>query len=222
MSQQDIAIVGASGHAKVIIDIVERQDAFRIAGLIDSLKEPGTELMGYKVIGMEDAIPELLVNRKIVGGIVAIGHNWVRHRIVERIRELAPGFRFVTAIHPSARIAREVAIGAGVAIMAGVSVNPGTRIGDFCFVNTNASVDHDNLLDEFGCLQPNAATGGNVRIGAYSSISMGANVIQGVTIGSHTLVGAGSVVLSDLPDGVVAYGAPCRPVRMRKPEDDYY
>jgi len=217
-----IVVIGASGHAKVVIDIIEQQGSFKIVGLIDSFKEPGTRMMGYDVIGREDSIAELIATEEITGGIIAIGHNWVRCRIAKGIRELAPDFAFVNAIHPSARIAREVTLGHGVAVMAGVSVNPGTQIGDFCFLNTNSSLDHDNILGEFSCIQPNAATGGNVKIGAFSAISMGANVIHGVTIGSHTVVGAGSAVLSDIPDLVVAYGTPCRVIRRRKPEDSYY
>jgi len=215
-------IIGASGHAKVLIDIIEQQGRHNIAGLIDTFKEPGATLMGYRVIGPEDCLPGLFAAGEITAGIIAIGHNWVRHKMAQRIRERAPVFPFVNAIHPSARIAREVVLGQGIAIMAGVSINPGTRIGDFCFLNTNSSVDHDNTLGEFSCLQPNAATGGNVGIGAFSSISMGANIIHSVTIGSHTVVGAGSTVLSDLPDSVVAYGTPCRAIRGRKPEDSYY
>jgi sugar O-acyltransferase (sialic acid O-acetyltransferase NeuD family) len=217
-----ILIVGASGHAKVIIDIVEHQGTYEIAGLIDSFREPDMRLMGYTVIGSENAIPALLTDASLIGGIVAIGHNWTRHNMVRRIRVLAPAFAFCNAIHPSARVGREVSIGCGVAIMAGVSVNPGTHLGDFSFLNTNSSVDHDNILGEFSCLQPNAATGGNVKIGAFSAVSMGANVIHGITIGSHTVVGAGSTVLSDIPDRVVAYGSPCRVVRRREPEDSYY
>jgi sugar O-acyltransferase (sialic acid O-acetyltransferase NeuD family) len=215
-------VVGASGHAKVVIDIIEQQGRHTIAGLIDTFKAPGTTLMGYRVIGPEDCLPGMLAAGEISGGIIAIGHNWVRWQVAKRIRERAPGFPFVNAIHPSARIAREVALGQGVAIMAGVSINPGTQIGDFCFLNTNSSVDHDNTLGEFSCLQPNAATGGNVGIGAFSAISMGANVIHGVTIGSHTVVGAGATVLSDIPDSVVAYGTPCRVIRRREPQDTCY
>jgi sugar O-acyltransferase (sialic acid O-acetyltransferase NeuD family) len=215
-------VVGASGHAKVIIDILELQGFFQIAGLIDSFKDPGTRLMGYEVLGGEDSIADLMEGQKIVGGIVAIGHNWVRHRMADGIRKRAPNFTFVNAIHPSARVGREVALGNGVAIMAGVSVNPGTEIGGFCFLNTNASLDHDNILGEFGCLQPNAATGGNVKIGAFSTVSMGANVIQGVQIGAHSVIGAGSTVLVDIPDYTVAYGSPCRVIHGRKPEDNYY
>lgn len=215
-------IVGASGHAKVIIDVIEQQQRYAILGLIDTFQPSGTTVMGYQVIGGEDHLPRLLAEGAICGGLVAIGHNWIRYQMVQRIRALVPDFPFLNTIHPSARIAREVVLGAGVAIMAGVSINPGTRIGDFCFINTNASVDHDNTLEDFSCLQPNAATGGNVKVGAYSAICMGANVIHSVTIGSHTVVGAGSTVLGDLPDLVVAYGTPCRVIRGREPENNYY
>lgn len=215
-------VIGASGHAKVIIDIIEQQGTFKIIGLIDSFKEPGTTLMGYEVLGREESIPELIAGQRVSGGIIAIGHNWVRLQVARRICELSPDFVLVNAIHPAARIAREVALGHGIAIMAGVSVNPGARIGDCCFLNTNASVDHDNVLREFSCLQPNAATGGNVKIGSCSAISIGATIIHNITVGSHTVVGAGSTVLADIPDLVVAYGTPCRIVRTRKAEDSYY
>lgn len=218
----DVIIIGASGHAKVIIDIIEQHCVHRIAGLIDSYKTAGTKLMGHEIIGREDLIPAIVAEGNVTGGIVAIGHNWVRSQMVQRIRKLVPQFVFVNAIHPSARIARDVHLGCGIAIMAGVSMNPGTKVGDFCFINTNASVDHDNVLEEFSCLQPNSATGGNVKIGAFSSVSMGANVIHGVTIGCHTVIGAGATVVDDIPDYVVAYGTPCRVIRGRKPEDSYY
>jgi acetyltransferase-like isoleucine patch superfamily enzyme len=107
-------------------------------------------------------------------------------------------------------------MGKGIAIMAGVTVNPGTRIGDFCYVNTNASVDHDNVLEPFSCVQPNAATGGDVRLGAGSVIAMGVTVVQGISIGADSIVGAGSTVLDDIPDRVVAYGTPCRVIRSRQ------
>jgi sugar O-acyltransferase (sialic acid O-acetyltransferase NeuD family) len=210
-----IFVIGASGHAKVIIDIVEKQALWRIAGLIDTYKGPGTQVMGYAVLGSENGLADLMAMHGVSGAIVAIGDNRIRRQVVERTRPLAPGLRFVNAIHPAARIARDVEMGEGVAIMAGVTVNPGTRIGDFCYLNTNASVDHDNVLDPFSCVQPNAATGGNVRLGALSVLAMGATVVQGISIGEDTVIGAGSTVFDDIPGSVVAYGTPCRVVRPR-------
>ena len=215
MSADGIFVIGASGHAKVVIDIVERQGLWRIVGLIDTYKSPGTELMGYAVLGPEENLPGLMARHGAGGAIVAIGDNRVRHAVVSRVAALAPELHFVNAIHPSAQIARDVQIGKGVALMAGAVVNPGTRIGDFCYINTHASADHDNVLEPFSCIQPNAATGGNVRLGAFSVVAMGATVVQGVSIGQDSIAGAGSLVLHDIPDRVVAYGRPCRVVRPR-------
>ena len=215
MSADGIFVIGASGHAKVVIDIVERQSLWRIVGLIDTYKSPGTEVMGYGVLGCEGCLPDLMAKHGVGAAIVAIGDNRIRHQVALRVAPVAPSLAFVNAVHPSARIARDVEMGKGVVIMAGVTVNPGTRIGDFCYVNTNASVDHDNVLEPFSCVQPNAATGGNVRLGAFSVLAMGATVVQGISIGEDTIVGAGSTVLDDVPDRVVAYGTPCRIVRPR-------
>jgi len=215
MSDKSIFVVGASGHAKVIIDIIERQAVWRIAGLIDTYKTPGTRVMDYEVLGPEDRLPGLMMQHRVIRAIVAIGDNYIRRQMVQRIRTITPQMMFVNAIHPSAHMGREVQIGEGVALMAGAAVNSGTRIGEFCFVNTNASVDHDNILEPFSCVQPNAATGGNVRLGAASVLAMGAIVIQGITIGAETIVGAASTVLSDIPGGVIAYGTPCRVIRPR-------
>jgi sugar O-acyltransferase (sialic acid O-acetyltransferase NeuD family) len=215
MTADGIFVIGASGHAKVIIDIVEKQARWRIAGLIDTYKIPGTEVMGYQVLGSEDRLSELMAQHGVSGAIVAIGDNRIRRQVAERARSVAPRLHFVSVIHPSSRIGRDVEMGSGVAIMAGVTVNPGTRIGDFCYVNTNASVDHDNVLEPFSCVQPNAATGGNVRLGTLSVLAMGAIVVQGISIGEDTVIGAGSTVLNDIPGGVVAYGTPCCVVRQR-------
>ena len=215
MSGDNLFIFGASGHAKVVIDVVEQQGLYRICGLIDTYKQPGTELMTYQVLGPEECLPVLTEKHGVSKGIVAIGDNWVRHQVVQRIAAIAPNFSFVSIIHPCARVARDVLLGKGVVVMAGATINPGSRIGDFCFVNTNASIDHDNVMEPFSCIQPNAATGGDVRIGAFSAISIGANVIQGISVGEHTVIGAGSTVLEDLPDRVVAYGTPCRVIRER-------
>jgi sugar O-acyltransferase (sialic acid O-acetyltransferase NeuD family) len=215
VSADGIFVIGASGHAKVIIDIVERQTLWRIVGLIDTYKSPRTELMGYAVLGSEDCLPDLMERHGVGGAIVAIGDNRIRRDVALRVASIAPALYFVNAVHPSARIARDVQMGKGIAIMAGVTVNPGTRIGDFCYLNTNASVDHDNVLEPFSCVQPNAATGGNVRLGELSVLAMGVTVVQGISIGQDSIVGAGSTVLDDIPDKVVAYGTPCRVVRPR-------
>ena len=209
-----ILIVGCSGHARVVIDIVELEGKYRIHGLIDSFKDSGTQLLGYEVIGTEEDIPTLVRSGTASAmGIVAIGDNWSRARIVTRIRELQSNFQFLTAIHPSACVARDVHVGDGTVVMAGAVVNVGSSIGPFCILNTCCSVDHDCILGEYSSLAPGVVTGGQVVVGAFSAFGIGATAIHKVQIGEHTVVGAGATVLKDVPDRVVVYGTPARIIR---------
>jgi sugar O-acyltransferase (sialic acid O-acetyltransferase NeuD family) len=216
-----IVVFGASGHAGVVIDVIEKQGSYAIAGLIDSHLQAGVERFGYRVLGTEHDLPELIAEHGIAGGVVAIGFNFVRCGMAQKILEVARGFRFVSAIHPSAQIARGVSIGPGTVVMAGAVINTNSRIAEHCIVNTNASVDHDNVLERFSSLGPRAATGGNVHLGECSVLALGAIVIHGRTIGAHAVIGAGATVLKDIPDLVVAYGTPAAVARARQPHDQY-
>jgi len=215
-----IVVIGCSGHARVIVDILEENRSC-VVGLIDTYKAPGTDVLGYKVLGSDDDLPALIAANICDSAVVAIGDNWVRSRMVRRIRELVPEIRFVAAIHPSARIARDVSIGVGTVIMAGVVVNTGCRISEFCILNTGASLDHDSTLEQFSSLAPRAVTGGGVRIGAFTAIAIGAVISHSIQVGEHTVVGAGATVVKDVPDRVVAYGTPARKIRERNPGDPY-
>lgn len=216
-----IVVFGASGHAGVIIDIIEKQAAYRIAGLIDSYVPAGTERFGYRILGTEKELARLIAELGIAGGVIAIGVNYVRCGMALRILEAANDFRFVPAVHPSAQIARGVSIGPGTVVMAGAVINTNSRIAEHCIVNTNASVDHDNVLERFSSLGPRAATGGNVRLGEASVLALGASVIHGRTIGAHAVVGAGATVINDIPEFAVAYGTPAVVARTRQPHDQY-
>jgi acetyltransferase-like isoleucine patch superfamily enzyme len=105
--------------------------------------------------------------------------------------------------------------------MAGAVINPGCKVGDFCIVNTRASLDHDSVMGDFSSLAPAAVTGGNVQIGAFSVIAIGAIVAHAVRVGEHAVIGAGATVLRHVPDRVVAYGTPARIIRQREPGDPY-
>jgi len=106
-------------------------------------------------------------------------------------------------------------------VMAGAVVNPGTRIGRCCILNTRASLDHDNELGDFASLAPAAVTGGNVTVGPFTAVGIGAVVAHGRRIGPHAVVGAGAVVLADLPGDCVAYGVPARIARTRRRGERY-
>lgn len=218
---ENIVIIGASGHAKVIIDIVERQGKYTIVGLLDQNRKPGEEVLFYQVLGRQDDLPELMHGRGLRGILVAIGDNSTRSKVAAQVRETCPDLPFVSAIHPNASIARDVAIGEGTVIMAGAAVNPCCSIGRFCILNTNSSLDHDSTMEDYSSLAPRAATGGNCRIGTYSALGIGATLIHGVQIGEHTVIGAGATVLGHVGAFKVAYGTPAKTIRQRERHDSY-
>lgn len=217
----NIVIFGASGHAKVIIDVVEKECKFCIAGIVDRTKSIGEEFLGYKVIGKDEDIIKLVDEYQLTGGIVAIGDNYMRSKVVTAISSISRGFKFVSSVHPSANIAKIVTIGDGTVIMAGASVNPCCTLGKHVIINTNASIDHDSVMDDFSSLGPRSVTGGNVHVGKFTAIGIGATLIQNIAIGENTVIGAGATVVKDVCPNVVAFGVPAKNIRNREVGEKY-
>ena len=217
----NIVIIGSSGHAKVVIDIVEQEGRYKIAGLLDRYRKAGEQTLGYHVMGQEEDLPQLATKHALRGAIVAIGDNFIRSKVAAQVREVCPGLPFVSAIHPKASIAKNVSVGEGSVIVADAAINPCCSIGQFCILNTNSSLDHDSVMEAFSSLAPGVTTGGNCRIGAYAAVGIGAVLIHGIDIGEHAVIGAGSTVLNDIDSFRVAYGTPAKAIRSRKPGDKY-
>lgn len=220
MNKKEVIIIGSAGHAKVIIDIFEKSN-YNILGLLDTFREDGEETMGYKIIGKDVDLPSLSEQHPNCEYFIAIGDNWLRHTVRNKIIKILPNAKFANAIHPNAAIARTVVLGSGIAIMAGCIVNSNTVIEDFSILNTGASIDHDSKMSSFSSLAPRAATGGKVTIGEFSAVCMGATIKHRVTIGKHTIVGAASLLLTNTGDYEVLYGVPAKKIRDRKPGDKY-
>jgi sugar O-acyltransferase (sialic acid O-acetyltransferase NeuD family) len=216
-----IFLVGCSGHANVVLDIVEKEGRYKVAGIIDSFAVPETQILGLTVLGTESDLPRLIDEQDCAAALVAIGDNFSRQQMVNRIRSVAPQLEFVKAVHPSAQIARNVSVGIGTVVMAGAVINSATRVGEHCIVNTKASIDHDNTWANFSSIAPGATTGGNVTVGECAAISLQAGIVHGRRIGAHSVVGAGAIVLNDIPDFVVAYGTPARVIRTRTAGERY-
>ena len=211
-----IVIFGAGGHAQVLIDILELMGIYRIAGIYDDHPDLiGKFIYGYPVLGM---IGTTTVIRK---GIIGIGDNDYRNAVAYRVLERMPDFEFISAVHPSSIIGKNVSIGPGVAVMAGSVVNTNAVLEAHSVVNTMSSVDHDCHLAPFSSVAPGAHLGGNVRLGHRSFIGMGATVIQNIQIGQDTVVGAGATVVSNLPGQVIAFGTPAKITRKRDTNERY-
>jgi sugar O-acyltransferase (sialic acid O-acetyltransferase NeuD family) len=211
---KDIVVFGLGNHPHAVIDVAEASGKFRVRGLIDPMKSG----MSFGV----DVVDKSFIEASgVKSGVVAWNDNFTRGQVVAEVLRGFPDFEFVTIIHPSAQIARDVEIGSGTVIMPGAIVNVGVRIGRHAIINTKASVDHDGQLGDFSSVAPGATLCGLVQVGDYSAVSAGATVIHRKKIGQHTVIGAGSTVVRDIPDFVVAFGSPCRVVRSRAAEDKY-
>lgn len=218
---ENILIIGSGGHAKVIIDIVEKEGSYNIVGLLNKQANGNEKILGYDLLGKEEDLPKFAKIHDIQGIIIAVGDNYTRAKVVSRTKEKCPELSFFSAIHPQASIAPDVSIGQGTVIMAGVSVNVTSSIGEFCILNTNSSLDHDSQMGNFSSLAPGVTVGGECQINEFSAINIGATLIPRITIGKHSVVGAGALVNKAVGSFEVVYGRPAKKIRDRKEGEKY-
>jgi sugar O-acyltransferase (sialic acid O-acetyltransferase NeuD family) len=206
-----LALLGASGHGKVIADMALLAGWDEVVFFDDAWPERLNN-GPWKVQGTSEA---LLSQLSSFGGVVvSIGHCKTR---LDKQRELTEaGVRIMTIVHPAAVVSRYATLGAGTVVMAGAVINIGAVIGVAGIINTGSSIDHDCQLGDAVHVCPGAHLSGDVRVGVCSWIGVGAAVRQGLVIGQHVLVGAGGVVLSDVPDGLTIVGNPARPLPARR------
>jgi sugar O-acyltransferase (sialic acid O-acetyltransferase NeuD family) len=190
-------LLGASGHAKVIIDILRLQK-ISIQGLFDS-DEKKKSLENYKIL------PESSLNTEC-DLLIAVGNNFTRKELYKKFQLN----KYVNAIHPNAIISASSNLGQGLAIMANVVINPATVVGNHVIINTSASIDHDCLIADFVHIAPNATLCGGISVGEGSLIGAGATVLPNITIGKWCKVGAGAVVTQNVPDFATVVGNPAK------------
>jgi sugar O-acyltransferase (sialic acid O-acetyltransferase NeuD family) len=212
---KNIVLIGGGNQAHYTIDIIEKEGKYNIVGIIDSIHEVDSDRFGYKILGRQENISQLIEEYNIEGGVISIGDNWSRYYVYNQILELVPTFTFVNAIHPSVIIGNNVKLGVGIVAMAGCIFNPKSQIGNFTFFATGAQVEHDCQIGDFSSISAGSITGGYVKLGKFSAITLGVTVIDRLEIGENTVVGSGSLVTKSLPDNVLAYGSPAKVMRNR-------
>jgi len=204
-----VIILGAGGHAKVLIDSL-LADSTVIAGIVDPNPSlAGTKILGVPVLGEEDIVKEYPPSEiLLVNGLGSVGLPVNRQQLFVKIKTM--GYDFATVVHPSAVVASDVILGEGAQVMAGAIIQPGCRIGVNSIINTRASVDHDCIIGAHVHISPGVTMSGGVTVGTCCHIGTGATAIQGISIGKGCLVAAGAVVTKDIADGVMVRGVPAQ------------
>jgi UDP-N-acetylbacillosamine N-acetyltransferase len=210
--RKKLVIWGAASRALIVADIIRLRDQYEIAGFLDSInpERAQTEFCGTSILGGEEQLGDL-PQQGVKHLICAIGINRVRLQLAELAR--AKGFQLASAIHPHALIAPGVPIGAGTVIYAGSVVNPGARLGENVVIATCASVEHECTIEDGAWINAGVHLGGRVIVEQVATVEIGAIVAGQLRVGADSVVGAGSLVLDDIPNGVLAYGRPAKVIR---------
>lgn len=205
---------GSAGHAKVLQEIIAMQygqvtalfDNSAVSSALDGVPlyrgEVGFHLWRE---GQEDL--------QRINGLVAIGGNRGRDRLLIQKLFQKNGIQIPMLIHPTAVVSVSARIGAGSQVLALANIASHTIMGEGCIVNHRASVDHECVIGDGAHIAPGATLCGNVNLGENAFVGAGAVVLPRLTIGADAFVGAGSVVTQNVPDGVTVVGNPARPIK---------
>lgn len=210
-----VYILGAGAQAREVWQIYKDLDKEKmIGGFIISNKGNNKKLRGVGVYD-ETLINKLSKNDKL---ICAVGNPFLRRDWVLKI-STTYNSKYTNAIHPTVIISNNVIINDGTIIQANSIISCDIEIGKHVLINLGCSLSHDNIIGNFCTLSPGVTLGGRVVIGEGSFIGLGTNIIHNVKIGSGCIIGAGSLVIKDVPDNMMVYGIPAKPIRQVTDQD---
>jgi sugar O-acyltransferase (sialic acid O-acetyltransferase NeuD family) len=200
-ASEDIFLIGASGHAKVVLEVIESMGS-TVTALVDKTSS-NQFLKNIPIIGERD----FKSNGNV---IIAIGNNSTRKQLSKN------NWHYTKAKHSSALVSDTVVVGNGTVIMHGAIIQIDSKIGEHVIVNTRAQIDHDCTVRDFAHIGPGAVLCGNVSVGEGTLIGAGSVILPGKKIGRWAVIGAGSVVTKDIEDYSVAVGNPAHIVQILK------
>lgn len=211
---KDLIIFGASGFGREVAWAVERlnkaEPTWNLLGFMDDNDEIQNSLInGYKVLGKSSDVihyPEAYF-------VCAVGASRVRERIVNKLKSINPDIKFGTVIDPTVEMSNLVTVGEGTIICAHTIITVNIEIGSHVIINLDCTVGHDAILKDFVTLYPSVNVSGITNIGHAVELGTGMQIIQGKTVGDYSIVGAGAVVVKDIPEKCTAVGSPAKPIK---------
>ena len=212
--KKDLIIYGAGGFGREVAWLVERinkiSPTWNILGFIDGDESiQGTTINGYPVLGRDDNVrdyPDAYY-------VIAVGASRTREKIVKSMKAINSEFKYATLIDPNAEISELVTIGEGSIICAHTLITVNISIGSHVIVNLDCTIGHDAVLKDYVTLYPSVNISGCTHIGYASELGTGMQIIQGIRIGNYSIVGAGAVVVKDIPENCTAVGSPAKPIK---------
>jgi UDP-perosamine 4-acetyltransferase len=200
--QKSVMIIGAGGHAKVVVSTLIASGIMVSKIYDDNPDKWGSCILNIEIVGPLSDIDYDSVEQ----ALTAIGNNKTRKGIVNRF----PRVRWTTVVHPSAYVHPTARIGQGTVVFAKAVVQPDTFIGDHCIINTGATIDHDCRIGNYVHISPGVNLAGDVQLHEGVFCGLGSKIINGMTIGKWATIGAGGVVINDLPEASLAVGVPAK------------
>ncbi|WP_312368726.1 acetyltransferase [Lachnoclostridium sp.] len=203
---EKVVVLGCGGHAKSIIDMIEQQESYEVAGFITNEESEGFMYRGYPVLGTDALLP-MIFQSGIKSAVIAVGYlgnSKVRDHIYEMLKFI--GFKLPVIIDKTAIIARDVIIGEGTVIGKAAIINSNAILGTMAIVNTGALIEHDCEVGDFAHIAVGCVLCGNVKVENHAFVGAGTNIIHGITVGENSVIGAGSTVIGSVRPNTCVYG----------------
>jgi sugar O-acyltransferase (sialic acid O-acetyltransferase NeuD family) len=207
----NIIIIGAGGLAREVAWLIEEinlvQKKWNLLGFYDETKISSGDINGYASLSKAD-----VYDNSNSHFVIAIGDPEIRKDVFSRFSHL----NYATLIHPDVKISNTNSIGKGTIICKGTIITVNVKIGKQVIINLDSTIGHDAVINDFVTILPSVNISGYVKIGKYTSVGTGTQIIQELEVGSNSVIGAGSVVVRDIEDYVVAVGLPAKAIKNRR------
>lgn len=199
MTKLELLLIGAGGHARSCIDVIEQQGQYHIIALVGTATEVGSHCLGYPISATDDGLQSLA--ERCSYAFLAMGHmTSPEKRIQLHALGVRLGFTFPTLISPKAYVSPHASIGAGTIVMPGAIVNAAAKVGCNCIINSRALIEHDATVEDHCHISTGAIINGSARVGFGSFVGSGSIVRDSRKLGERCVVGMGLAVRHDQPD----------------------
>lgn len=207
---EDIVLIGMGGHAKGVVDTIERQKRYHVIGFIEQQGEQSKAYKNYKVIGFDSDLG-FLYNRGVKNAFITIGYlgnSQVRKNLYEKVKLI--GYHLPVIIDDTAAVAKDTHIDEGSYVGKNAIINADSHIGKMCIINNGAVVEHDCMIGEYSHIAVGAVVCGMSHIKKQCFVGANASVMQGITVGANTIIGAGAVVINNVASNCTVVGIPAK------------